>query len=240
MDGLDSDCLRSFFVCYRNLKTGQLLCRVLLSDGFSHTACLRGYSYSVSSQPLKTNRAPVSLYDISPVCFYVSLHAGSFVRPAATSVSKHTGGRRRRKTKRSDVFRGDEDNFVLIGRHQSSKWKICSGDSTSSTKSLVRQVRWKLMEDAACICAFLHEHVNVIASASAPCRLCEADVNHSSVVGLSQSGCVCMWELGQRGSPKMAGPPEGEVWQLARWGEGDTLVIGHHNGDVSLLATHHK
>lgn len=33
---------------HRNLDTGQLLQKVLLGDGFSHVACLRGYSYSVS------------------------------------------------------------------------------------------------------------------------------------------------------------------------------------------------
>ncbi|CAG5928735.1 unnamed protein product [Menidia menidia] len=65
-------------------------------------------------------------------------------------------------------------------------------------------------------------------------RLCEADVNHSSVVGLSQSGCVCVWELGQRGGSRLLEAPEGEDWQLARWGGGDVLVIGHHNGDISL------
>nr|XP_046226876.1 partner and localizer of BRCA2 [Scatophagus argus] len=66
-------------------------------------------------------------------------------------------------------------------------------------------------------------------------RLCEADVNSCSVVGLSQSGCVCVWELGRRDSSRMVWAPESEGWQLARWGaEGGTLVTGHHNGDVTL------
>ncbi|KAM9314870.1 uncharacterized protein palb2 [Pholidichthys leucotaenia] len=66
-------------------------------------------------------------------------------------------------------------------------------------------------------------------------RLCEADVSRCSVVGRSQNGCVCIWELGCRGTQRMVGAPESsEGWQLARWGEGDMLVTGHHNGDVTL------
>ncbi|XP_054599608.1 partner and localizer of BRCA2 isoform X2 [Nothobranchius furzeri] len=66
-------------------------------------------------------------------------------------------------------------------------------------------------------------------------RLCEADVFHSSVVGLSQRGSACVWELGKRGTSRMLEAPEGEDWQLARWGGGgDMLVMGHHNGDVSV------
>lgn len=65
-------------------------------------------------------------------------------------------------------------------------------------------------------------------------RLCEADVRHSSVVGLNQSGGVCVWELRKPKSHQVEAP-EGEDWQLARWAGEDTLLIGHHNGDVSLL-----
>ncbi|XP_028422799.1 uncharacterized protein palb2 isoform X2 [Perca flavescens] len=65
-------------------------------------------------------------------------------------------------------------------------------------------------------------------------RLCEADVHSSSVVGLSQSGCVCVWDLGQRATSRMVWAPESEGWQLVRWGGGGTLVTGHHNGDVTL------
>lgn len=65
-------------------------------------------------------------------------------------------------------------------------------------------------------------------------RLCEADVNQCSVVGLSQSGCLCVWELGQQAASQMVEAPDSEGWQLARWGAGDTLVTGHHNGDVTL------
>ncbi|XP_011475835.2 partner and localizer of BRCA2 [Oryzias latipes] len=65
-------------------------------------------------------------------------------------------------------------------------------------------------------------------------RLFEADVNHSRVAALSPSGGVCVWGLGRGGGPQTLKAPEGEDWQLARWGEEDTLVIGHQNGDVSL------
>nr|XP_043883279.1 partner and localizer of BRCA2 isoform X1 [Solea senegalensis] len=65
-------------------------------------------------------------------------------------------------------------------------------------------------------------------------RLCEADVSSSRVVGLSQSGCVCVWELGRQQASRMVWAPEGEGWQVARWGGRDTLVTGHLNGDVTL------
>ncbi|XP_040043001.2 uncharacterized protein palb2 isoform X3 [Gasterosteus aculeatus] len=66
-------------------------------------------------------------------------------------------------------------------------------------------------------------------------RLCEADVGGGGgVVGLSRSGCVCVWELGGRAAPRMVGAPGSDGWQLARWGDGGTLVTGHHNGDVTL------
>lgn len=65
-------------------------------------------------------------------------------------------------------------------------------------------------------------------------RLSEVDVNDCSVVGLSQDGRVCVWELGRRGLPRMVRAPGSEGWQLARWGGGGTLLTGHHNGDVTL------
>ncbi|XP_076003775.1 uncharacterized protein palb2 [Genypterus blacodes] len=65
-------------------------------------------------------------------------------------------------------------------------------------------------------------------------RLCEADVNCSRVVGLSQSGCVCVWDLGYQGGAQVVQAPESDGWQLARWGGRDTLVTGHYNGDVTL------
>ncbi|XP_034748762.1 partner and localizer of BRCA2 [Etheostoma cragini] len=65
-------------------------------------------------------------------------------------------------------------------------------------------------------------------------RLCDADVYSSRVVGLSQSGCVCVWDLGQRATSRMVWSPGSEGWELARWGGGGTLVTGHHNGDVTL------
>lgn len=60
------------------------------------------------------------------------------------------------------------------------------------------------------------------------------DVHDCSLVGLSQNGCVCVWELGGGGVPRMVRAPESEGWQLARWGGGGTLLTGHHNGDVTL------
>lgn len=75
---------------------------------------------------------------------------------------------------------------------------------------------------------------NILILLCVVCRLCEADVDRSSVVGVSQSGCVCVWELGRPTGPRMVWAPESEGWQLARWGGPDVLVTGHHNGDVTL------
>lgn len=65
-------------------------------------------------------------------------------------------------------------------------------------------------------------------------RLCEVDVSDCSVVGMSQNGCVCVWELGQRGATRMVRAPEGDGWQMARWAGAGKLLTGHHNGDVTL------
>lgn len=41
-------CSIFFSLCHRNLKTGQMLQRIVLRDGFLNSACLRAYSYCVS------------------------------------------------------------------------------------------------------------------------------------------------------------------------------------------------
>ncbi|XP_061536669.1 partner and localizer of BRCA2 isoform X1 [Phycodurus eques] len=70
-------------------------------------------------------------------------------------------------------------------------------------------------------------------------RLCEADASSAAVAGLSQSGCVCMWQLRRRSCDgvmvAVAAARDCEGWQLARWAEGGaTLVMGHQNGDITL------
>lgn len=86
------------------------------------------------------------------------------------------------------------------------------------------------MGDEACLFSFVTDTERPPVSR----RLCEADVRDCSVVGVSQSGSVCVWELGRRGSSTPVWAPESEGWQVARWGTGGTLVTGHHNGDVTL------
>ncbi|XP_057700573.1 partner and localizer of BRCA2 [Corythoichthys intestinalis] len=68
-------------------------------------------------------------------------------------------------------------------------------------------------------------------------RLCEASANNLAVVGLSHNGGVCVWQLRRHCKAFMvrALGSDGDGWQLAHWAEGgDTLVTGHHNGDVTL------
>ncbi|XP_031719028.1 partner and localizer of BRCA2 isoform X2 [Anarrhichthys ocellatus] len=152
-----------------NLKTGQLLRRIVLGDGLSHMACLRGYSSSGVLVVLLQHQSLSSLEDEAEEKDEERKMAALFSLVAINPLSGAS---------------------VLASRlHPPDAW---SG------------------------------------------RLCEADVGGSSVVGLSQSGRVCVWELGLRGASRMVRSPESEGWQLARWGEGGTLVTGHHNGDVTL------
>ncbi|KAM4584087.1 uncharacterized protein palb2 isoform 2-T2 [Odontesthes bonariensis] len=157
-----------------NLKTGQLLCRVPLGDGLSHTACLRGYSYCGVLLVLLQHHFLSSLEEEEKV------------------------------GKMKDVSEEETKTafFSLVGVNP------LSGKSVLAARLYPPTAWWG--------------------------RLCEADVNRSSVLGLSQSGCACVWELGQPGASKLVEAPEGEDWQLARWGGPDRLVIGHHDGDVSL------
>ncbi|XP_044045512.1 partner and localizer of BRCA2 [Siniperca chuatsi] len=164
-----------------NLKTGQLLRRILLGGGSSHTACLRGYSYC-------------------GVLFVLLQHQ------LLSSLEEEE----RKTTAKDKMFLEEEKEeerkktalFSLVAVNP------LSGKSVQATL-LYPPKAWSG-------------------------RLSEADVNSFSVMGLSQSGCVCVWELGRRGAPRMVWAPESEGWQLARWGEGGTLVTGHHNGDVTL------
>ncbi|XP_010767501.1 partner and localizer of BRCA2, partial [Notothenia coriiceps] len=152
-----------------NLKTGQLLQRIILGEDLSHMACLRGYSYC-------------------GVLFVLLQHQ------LLSSLEE-------------EVKEKDEESkkmalFSLVAINP------MSGKSTLATR-LYPPNAWSG-------------------------RLCEADVSGSSVVGLSQSGCVCVWQLWPRGPSWMVPAPESEGWQLARWGGEGTLLTGHHNGDVTL------
>ncbi|XP_068444643.1 partner and localizer of BRCA2 [Clinocottus analis] len=153
-----------------NLKTGQLLRRIILRDGLSHTACLRGFS-----------------------------SCGAL--------------------------------FVLL-QHQllsSPEDKATEEEEDTKKAALFSLVAVNPVSGKTALASRLH------APKAWSGRLCEADVSSSSVVGLSQSGCVCVWDLGRRGTSRTAvRAPDGEGWQLARWGEGGTLLTGHHNGDVTL------
>ncbi|KAK5607329.1 hypothetical protein CRENBAI_001013 [Crenichthys baileyi] len=154
-----------------NLKTGQLLSRVLLEQGLSNTACLRGYSYCGVLLVLLQHQFLSSLDQEEKN----HMSSEAKMKPALLS---------------------------LVGINP------LSGKSVLVTR-LCPPKGWTG-------------------------GLCEVDVNSSRIVGLSQSGCVCVWELGEGGTSRTMEAPEDEDWQLARWGEADTLVIGHQNGDVSL------
>ncbi|XP_023122552.2 partner and localizer of BRCA2 [Amphiprion ocellaris] len=159
-----------------NLKTGQLLCRIPLGDGLSHTACLRGYSYC-------------------GVLFVLLQHQFLSSLEEEKKDAKIKDGVLWDKEMKTSLF-----SLVAINP--------LSGKSVLATQ-LYPPEAWSG-------------------------RLCEADVSRSSVVGLSQNGCVCVWELGGRWGSQMVSDPESEGWQLARWGGEDMLVTGHHNGDVTL------
>ncbi|XP_051242530.1 uncharacterized protein palb2 isoform X2 [Dicentrarchus labrax] len=164
-----------------NLKTGQLLRKIVLRDDLSHTACLRGYSYC-------------------GVLFVLLQHQ------LLSSLEEEE----REATAKDQMFVEEEEEEERKKTALLSLVAVnpLSGKSVKATQ-LYPPKAWSG-------------------------RLCEADVNSSSVVGLSQSGCVCVWELGRQGASRMVWAPESEGWQLARWGGGGTLVTGHHNGDVTL------
>ncbi|XP_073336324.1 uncharacterized protein palb2 isoform X2 [Pagrus major] len=149
-----------------NLKTGQLLRRIILGDGLSHTACLRGYSS----------------------CGVL---------------------------------------FVLL-QHQLFSPEEEEEEEESKKTALLSLIAVNPLSGKSVLATHLYP------PKAWSGRLCEADVNRGSVVGLSQSGCVCVWELRHRGASRMVWAPESEGWQLARCGEGGTLLTGHHNGDVTL------
>ncbi|CAJ1054029.1 partner and localizer of BRCA2 isoform X3 [Xyrichtys novacula] len=162
-----------------NLKTGQLLRTLTLTDGLSHTAVLRGYSYS-------------------GVLFVLLQHH------LLSSLEEEE-----RKAKEKDLMSPEDEEE----RKESALFSLVAVNPLSGKSVLVTQ---------------LHP------PKSWSGRLCEADVSGSSVVGLSQSGCVCLWELQCRGASKMLWAPEGEGWTLVRWGGRDSLITGHLNGDVGL------
>ncbi|XP_070769040.1 partner and localizer of BRCA2 [Enoplosus armatus] len=164
-----------------NLKTGQLLRRIILGDGLCHTACLRGYSYCGVLFVLLQHQLLSSLEEEE--------------KKAAAKDHMFLEEEKEEGRKTTALF-----SLVAVNP--------LSGKSVQATL-LYPPKAWSG-------------------------RLCEADVSSSSVVGLSQSGCVCVWELGRQGASRMVWAPESEGWQLARWGGGGTLVTGHHNGDVTL------
>ncbi|XP_070838332.1 partner and localizer of BRCA2 [Chaetodon trifascialis] len=161
-----------------NLKTGQLLQRVLLRDDLSHTACLRGFSYC-------------------GVLFVLLQHQ------LLSSLEEEE-----RQARVKDQVLEEEEEKKKTALFSLVAVNPLSGKSFLATR-LYPPKAWSS-------------------------RLCEADVDGCSVVGLSQSGCVCVWELGRRGSSSTVWAPESEGWQLARWGGGGALLTGHHNGDVTL------
>ncbi|XP_034542920.1 partner and localizer of BRCA2 isoform X2 [Notolabrus celidotus] len=162
-----------------NLKTGQLLKRITLTDGLSHTACLRGYSYCGVLFVLLQHHLLSSLEE----------------EEREAKEKDQTCPEDEEKRKKSALF-----SLVAVNP--------LTGRSVLATQ-LYPPKAWSG-------------------------RLCEADVSSSSVVGLSQSGCACVWQLERRGASTMMWATESEGWQLARWGGGGTLVTGLLNGDVSL------
>ncbi|KAL6110996.1 palb2 [Pungitius sinensis] len=161
-----------------NLKTRQLLRRIALGDGLSHTSCLRGFS--------------------SGGALFVLLQHQQLGSPQDAA--------------KEDGNEDDEEE-----REGAAPFSLVAVNPLSGRSALASRLRppkgWSG-------------------------RLCEADVcGGGGVVGLSRSGCVCVWQLGGRGAPRVVGAPGSDGWQLARWGgggTGGTLVTGHHNGDVTL------
>ncbi|XP_055077567.1 uncharacterized protein palb2 [Periophthalmus magnuspinnatus] len=66
-------------------------------------------------------------------------------------------------------------------------------------------------------------------------RLIATDVLGSHVLGLSQKGSVCVWDLEDPRDPQpVCATPERQGWQLARWGSPGILMTAVHTGEVTL------
>ncbi|XP_029921383.1 partner and localizer of BRCA2 [Myripristis murdjan] len=165
-----------------NLRTGQLLQRIILREGLSYTACLRGYTHGGVLLVLLQHQLLSSLEEEE---------------------------KEAKKTK-EQMFSKEEQEEE---RKRTALLSLVAVNPLNGRSALAT-------------------HICTPKTWSG--RLCEADVLGSRVVGLSQSGCVFVWELvGRRGS-RLVWTPETEGWQLARWGGQDTLITGHHNGDLTL------
>ncbi|XP_053713696.1 partner and localizer of BRCA2 isoform X2 [Synchiropus splendidus] len=144
-----------------NIRTGQLLQKIVLAEGLSHAVCLRGYS--------EKGLLLVLLQD-----HYLSCGEGDKEENAVFS--------------------------LLAINPLSGKSVLVS--------SLYPPKSW---------CG----------------RLCDADVSGSRVVGISQSGCVCVWELRQATGRMVTSPGPEAKWSLARW-SGNMLITAQHSGHITL------
>ncbi|KAM9792772.1 LOW QUALITY PROTEIN: uncharacterized protein palb2 [Neosynchiropus ocellatus] len=144
-----------------SVRTGQLLQKIVLGEGLSHAACLRGYS--------EKGLLMVLLQD-----HYLS------------------------------CVEGDEEEAAVFSLLAVNP---LSGKSVL-VSSLYPPKSWRG-------------------------RLCDADVSGSRVVGISQSGCVCVWELQQATARTLTSPGPDAGWSLARWG-GDALITAQHSGVITL------
>ncbi|XP_034044014.1 partner and localizer of BRCA2 isoform X3 [Thalassophryne amazonica] len=162
-----------------NLRSGQLLRRMVLGEGLLHSACLRGYSCSGVLFVLLQHHFLSSLED------------------------KHD-------------TEGKEESLSQEERQQEKKTALFS------------LIAMNPLNGKSVLATRLYPHKSWTG------RLCEADVSGSAVVGLSQTGCVCVWDVSKHGGVRMVKPTDRDGWLLARWGERDTLVTGHHSGNVTL------
>ncbi|KAM8842374.1 uncharacterized protein palb2 isoform 2-T2 [Synchiropus picturatus] len=144
-----------------NIRTGQLLQKIVLAEGLSHAVCLRGYS--------EKGLLLVLLQD-----HYLSCGEGDKEENAVFS--------------------------LLAINPLSGKSVLVS--------SLYPPKSW---------CG----------------RLSDADVSGSRVVGISQSGCVCVWELRQATRRMVTSPGPEAKWSLARW-SGNMLITAQHSGHITL------
>lgn len=153
-----------------NMKTGHLLQKVILGEGFCLSSCLRAYSHS------------------GALFILMQLHSLSSLKQPEEAETEE----RERALFSLLAINPQNGKSVLAAR-------LCPSNDWSG-------------------------------------RLCEADVLDRHLVGLSQRGSVCVWDLEHPRDPPWAvmGAPEGEGWQLARWGGQHVLLTALHTGDVTL------
>lgn len=166
----------SVFVCCRNLKTGQLLRRILLGDGLSHTACLRGYSYCVSLLALHVREMPVvlchhnclTLQMISLLCVFVYVWQGVLFVLLQHQLLNSLEEEERKATAKDQMFLEEEKEEERTALFSLVAVNPLSGKSVQATLLYPPKAwsgrweeDWGVDRSCFCVSAYMHSHLHL-------------------------------------------------------------------------------